>query len=157
MLLPVVAAFALAACTNTETTTADVSDANTAWQTDVQSTSMPASMTTPTYQQPTYSQPTYSQPTYTAPQPQPVYSQPATSYGNAETVGNCQVVRDTNNTPIYSQMQKGCYTDSTYTVGKSDTVYLISFLTGTSVSQIASLNNLSQPYQLRVGQSLRVR
>ncbi|MDH2998403.1 hypothetical protein A1D22_10370 [Pasteurellaceae bacterium LFhippo2] len=155
MLLPLVAAIALTACTNNSTSeSATVSDANTSWQSEVQQTEMPASMTSTTYSAP---QQTYSAPQQTYSAPQQVYSQPAASYGATETVGNCQVIRGADNAPVYSQMQKGCYTDSTYTVGKSDTVYLVSFLTGTSVSKIASLNNLSQPYQLRVGQSLRVR
>ncbi|OOH89013.1 hypothetical protein BMT54_07645 [Pasteurellaceae bacterium 15-036681] len=87
------------------------------------------------------------------------YEQPANFIDNvnAESVNNCQVVRGPNNLPVYKQMQKGCHTDSTYTVGKRDTVYLVSFLTGASVNQIAALNNLRKPYQLRVGRVLQVR
>ena len=54
-------------------------------------------------------------------------------------------------------MTKGCYTDSTYTVGAQDTLYLISFLSGSSANQIAQLNGISTSTKLKVGQSLRVR
>ncbi|MGQ8820995.1 LysM peptidoglycan-binding domain-containing protein [Bibersteinia trehalosi] len=141
-------AIAITGCTNntsSETTNAEITDASTAWQTEVQPTQMPASMGQPTYQAPTYSA------------PQPV----ATSYGsntfNTEVVGSCQVVRDGANKPIYSQITKGCYSDSSYTVGQFDTLYLIGYLTGTSAEQIAALNNISTTTKLKVGSVLRVR
>ncbi len=77
--------------------------------------------------------------------------------GQTETIGNCQVIRDASNTPIYGQIQKGCFTGSQYTVGKYDTLFLISYLSGQSVNTIANLNNLVQPYYLKEGQVLRVR
>ena len=154
-LLPLVVAFTLAGCNSTtssevETASDAVNTANTsgAWQpADIQPTSMPSSMNQPV------SQPTYGASTT------PSYNTSAnSSYSNStESVGNCQVIRDTSGTPVYAQMTKGCYTDSTYTVGAQDTLYLISFLSGTSPSQIASLNNMSTTTKLKVGQSLRVR
>ena len=154
-LLPLVVAFTLAGCNSTtssevETASDAVNTANTsgAWQpADIQPTSMPSSMNQPV------SQPTYGASTT------PSYNTSAnSSYSNStESVGNCQVIRDTSGTPVYAQMTKGCYTDSTYTVGAHDTLYLISFLSGTSPSQIASLNNMSTTTKLKVGQSLRVR
>lgn len=153
-LLPLVVAFTLAGCNSTTSSEVETSDAvNTAntsgtWQpADIQPTSMPSSMNQPV------SQPTYGASTT------PSYNTSAnSSYSNStESVGNCQVIRDTSGTPVYAQMTKGCYTDSTYTVGAHDTLYLISFLSGTSPSQIASLNNISTTTKLKVGQSLRVR
>lgn len=146
---------ALAACSNNsaEAPAADVtSTAIPSWQSpEVQQTSMPSSMTQPSYPQPTY-QPAPQ------PMPQPVYNAPQPSYQpTGEMVGNCNVVRDANGTPVYAQMQKGCYTGDTYTVGKSDTVFLVSFLAGKPVSEIARLNNLAQPYQLKMGQQLRLK
>lgn len=133
-------AVAVTGCTNTSNTSAEVSDASTAWQTDVQTTEMPSTMTQPVYQ------PTYS--------PQPT----AASYGyNTEVVGNCQVVRDGANKPIYTQITKGCYTGSTYTVGQFDTLYLIGYLTGTNADHIAALNGISSTSKLKVGSVLRVR
>lgn len=158
--------FALVGCSNNsgESTTSSVetTDANATWQSadSIQTAPMPASMS-----QPVVTQPSYSQPTYQAPQPISAVTAPApmpaadNSYGGSqvETVGNCQVVRDGNNAPIYSQITKGCYTDNSYTVGKSDTLYLIGYLTGTNASHIANLNGLNAGSSLKVGQVLRVR
>lgn len=154
-LLPLVVAFTLAGCNSTnssevETASDAVNTANTSGArqpADIQPTSMPSSMNQPV------SQPTYGASTT------PSYNTSAnSSYSNStESIGNCQVIRDTSGTPVYAQMTKGCYTDSTYTVGAHDTLYLISFLSGTSPSQIASLNNISTTTKLKVGQSLRVR
>lgn len=145
----------LTACssdTSSETqNNAEVVDASTAWQTDVQPAMMPSSMSQPSYQpQP---MPSYQ------PQPLPTYSQPqpiSTGYQN-EQVGSCQVVRDAADKPIYAQIQKGCYTDSHYTVGVKDTLFLIGYLTGTSATQIADMNQLNPQAKLPVGKVLRVR
>ena len=154
LLLPLAAAVLTACSSNTSETSpnVEVTEAGSAWQTEVQQVEMPSSMTQPSYQA--------QQPTYT-PVPQPTYSQPSygqTNVGGAsEMVGNCNVVRDSNNTPIYSQIQKGCYTDSSYTVGKHDTWFLVAYLTGQTANQLATLNNLSTATPLKVGQVLRVR
>lgn len=152
LLLPLVA-MVLTACTSSgSSNSAEVSEAaSPAWQAaDIQPTAMPSSMNQPVVTQPSYNN------TQSVPQalPQPV-SQP--TYSANETVGNCQVVRQANGTPDYTQIQKGCYTDSNYTVGKQDTIYLISYLSGTPLNQLAKLNNLTAPYKLKVGQTLRVR
>lgn len=164
LVLPFIA-LGLTACStgsSESTTSAEVANAGApAWQSpEVQSAPMPASMTQPTYQAPqpiqSVPQPSYGQPGYTQPQPMPQAPQMQMG-GQAEMVGNCQVVRDGTNTPIYAQIQKGCYTDSSYTVGKHDTVFLIAYLSGKSVADIARLNNLAQPYQLKMGQVLRLK
>ncbi|EPE9330553.1 LysM peptidoglycan-binding domain-containing protein, partial [Klebsiella aerogenes] len=41
---------------------------------------------------------------------------------------------------------------STYTVKRGDTLYAISRSTGTSVRDLARLNNISPPYTIEVGQ-----
>ncbi len=181
LLLPLVAALGLVGCSsNTSTATMDGSDEsqiaasvdaaannaginNGSWMAgDITPTSMPSSMnqtvTTPSYGQVTAS---------TAPG---VVSQPAPTVSAASqaphavspaaqptTAGNCEVVRDSSGTPVYSQMIKGCYTGSYYTVGSQDTLFLISFLTGQSPAQIAELNGISTTSKLTVGRSLRVR
>lgn len=43
---------------------------------------------------------------------------------------------------------------STYTVKRGDTLYAISRSTGTSVRDLARLNNISPPYTIEVGQKL---
>lgn len=157
-LLPVTALM-LAGCTTSstsETQSAEITPAGTAWQTDVQTAEMPSTMSQPSYQpqvvtqpvlQPSYGQPSYGQPSYGA----------TTTSNTAEQVGACRVERDAQNKPVYANIQKGCYTDSAYTVGKYDTLYLIAYLTGQQPAQIAAFNNLSTATPLKVGQVLRVR
>lgn len=48
------------------------------------------------------------------------------------------------------------YSGSVYTVKRGDTLYRISRATGTSVKEIARLNNISPPYTIEVGQKLKV-
>ena len=45
---------------------------------------------------------------------------------------------------------------STYTVKRGDTLYAISRSTGTSVCDLARLNNISPPYTIEVGQKLKL-
>ena len=133
------AALVLAGCSSTSSEV-ESSVATPEWQTDVvQSAEMPSSMSGQTVSQ-----------SYPAPQQ-------VSSSGQSEIIGNCQVVRDYDNKPIYSQIQKGCYTDSTYTVGKHDTLFLISYLTARTPQKIARLNGLSTTTKLKVGQTLRIR
>nr|WP_318383921.1 amidase activator ActS [uncultured Enterobacter sp.] len=44
----------------------------------------------------------------------------------------------------------------TYTVKRGDTLYKISRATGTSIKDLARLNNISPPYTIEIGQRLRV-
>lgn len=189
VLLPLVAAMALTGCSS-DSNSAEVTDVNSgsaistpmpSWQSSevIESTSMPASMSSAPSQTIGQAQTTYNnaqtqaQSTYNSAQTsaQTAYQSAQTSaqstYNNtqaaasnyasqSESVGNCQIVRDTTGTPVYTQMVKGCYTDANYTVGKSDTIYLISFLAGKTPAQIASLNNISTSTKLTVGQVLRV-
>lgn len=48
------------------------------------------------------------------------------------------------------------YSGSVYTVKRGDTLYRISRMTGTSVKELARLNNISSPYTIEVGQRLKV-
>lgn len=134
------------------------------WQTDIQPTEMPPVMATPVYTpvpQPIYSAP---EPTYSTPKPLP--SEPKVST-NVTTVTKSTststaysqdftIPRDENNAPIYSQIEKGFYKGDTYTVRKGDTMFLISYITGKEVKEIATMNNMSEPYQLLVGKVLKV-
>ncbi|WP_301099145.1 LysM peptidoglycan-binding domain-containing protein [Otariodibacter sp.] len=156
LLLPIVSMLLVACTTNSssESSSAEVADANVpAWQTEAQPIDMPSNMNQPV-SQPSYgySQPASSNYGYT----QPTQQQTNYGYNQTESIGNCQVVRDANNAPVYTKITKGCYTENTYTVGKSDTLFLISYLAGKTPNEIATLNNLTQPYQLKVGQVLRL-
>lgn len=55
-----------------------------------------------------------------------------------------------------SKSSSGSYSGSTYTVKRGDTLYRISRLTGTSVKDLASMNGISPPYTIEVGQRLKV-
>lgn len=99
------------------------------------------------------------------PMPQPVYqaatSAPqvaavTTTAAKAMTSQNFTIPRDANNLPIYSQIPKGFYQGDSYTVRKGDTMFLISYITGKDVKEIAALNQLYEPYALSVGQQLKL-
>lgn len=156
LILPLMA-LSLTACNtgSSESTSAEITNAGVpAWQNpDVVQAPMPTNMTQPSYQ------PAPTAVSQNIPQPvaQPNYGMTQTGVAQTESVGQCQVVRDGANNPIYTQIQKGCYTDASYTVGKQDTVFLIAYLSGKSVADIARLNHLSPPYQLKMGQVLRLK
>lgn len=133
------------------------------WQTDVQQTDMPSTMNTPA---PVYTpapQP-LPQPVYEAPVPQPLPAptpvptpKPAAKPApKKQAPQDFTIPRDENNAPIYSQIDKGFYNGDSYTVRKGDTMFLIAYIAGKDVSEIAALNNMSEPYQLRVGQTLKL-
>lgn len=51
----------------------------------------------------------------------------------------------------------GSYSGSVYTVKRGDTLYRISRMTGTSVSELARMNGISAPYTIEIGQRLKVK
>ena len=139
------------------------------WQPEIQQNTMPSTMggSVPTgtqTPQPSF-QPTYQpvqQPAATQPQPAPVPVQPQTKTVT-KTVSDCtssgaiNVPRNPNtNAPDYSQIQKGSYKGNTYKVNKGDTMFLIAYLTGMDVKDLASMNNMKEPYSLSVGQTLKI-
>lgn len=134
------------------------------WQPEIQQNTMPTGVPSgvanpqPTFQ-PTYQQPT--QPTYQpVQQPQPAAPQTKTV---TKTVSDCvgaqsvNVPRNPNtNAPDYSQITKGSYKANTYKVNKGDTMFLIAYLAGIDVKELAAMNNMSEPYSLSVGQTLKI-
>lgn len=56
-----------------------------------------------------------------------------------------------------SKSSVGSYSGSVYTVKRGDTLYRISRMTGTSVKALASMNGISPPYTIEVGQRLKVK
>lgn len=50
----------------------------------------------------------------------------------------------------------GSYSGSVYTVKRGDTLSKISRMTGTSVRDLASMNGISPPYTIEIGQKLKV-
>ena len=143
------------------------------WQPEIQQNTMPSTMgsSVPTgtqTPQPSFQpsfQPTYQpvqQPTATQPQPAPAPVQPQTKTVT-KTVSDCtssgaiNVPRNPNtNAPDYSQIQKGSYKGNTYKVNKGDTMFLIAYLAGIDVKELAALNNMTEPYSLSLGQTLKI-
>ncbi|QLB20688.1 hypothetical protein A6B43_03710 [Vespertiliibacter pulmonis] len=134
---------------------------NSGWQAEPPIATLP----TPSYSQPTYApQPSY-QPAY-QPSPQPVATKPVavapkptlkpTVKPKKPVPQDFTIPRDEKNAPIYSQIDKGFYNGDTYTVRKGDTMFLIAYIAGKDVKEIAKLNNMSEPYQLNVGQQIKL-
>lgn len=141
------------------------------WQPEIQQNTMPNTMgnSVPTGTQtpqpsfqPTYQpvqQPAAAQPKPT-PAPAPVQPQTKTvtkTISDCTSSGAINVPRNPNtNAPDYSQIQKGSYKGNTYKVNKGDTMFLIAYLTGMDVKDLASMNNMKEPYSLSVGQTLKI-
>ena len=141
------------------------------WQQEIQQNTMPNTMgnSVPTGTQtpqpsfqPTYQpvqQPAAAQPKPT-PAPAPVQPQTKTvtkTVSDCTSSGAINVPRNPNtNAPDYSQIQKGSYKGNTYKVNKGDTMFLIAYLTGMDVKDLASMNNMKEPYSLSVGQTLKI-
>ncbi len=139
-------------------------DSNSTWEPQVQQQQMPTDMmatpaATPTQQQPvTQPQPTYQQPTPAAAPvatPKPVAT-PAPA-AKQQVSQDFTIPRNPQtNAPDYSKIDKGFYKGSTYTVRKGDTMFLIAYISGMDVRDLAALNNIPEPYKLSLGQTLKV-
>ena len=124
------------------------------WQPEIQKNTVPAMGGVPTGVQ--APQPNF-QPTY---QPQPVQkpqAAPAVQNKPQQTSQDFTIPRNPEtNAPDYSQINKGFYKGETYTVRKGDTMFLIAYISGLDVKELAALNNMKEPYNLSVGQTLKV-
>ena len=129
----------------------------------------------PTYQQPAMpaapAQPAFkpAQPAFqpvqkpAAPTPSPSPAPAVQTKTITKTVSDCvgsqhiNVPRNPNtNAPDYSQIEKGSYKGNTYKVNKGDTMFLIAYLAGIDVKELAALNNMTEPYSLSLGQTLKI-
>ena len=131
---------------------------NATWEPQIQQSSVPNTMNAPMPQAPAQSAPQPNfQPTY---QPQPVQKpQPTPAVQNKpqQTSQDFTIPRNpTTNAPDYSQINKGFYKGNTYTVRKGDTMFLIAYISGLDIKELAALNNMKEPYNLSVGQTLKV-
>ncbi len=155
------------------------------WQPEIQKNTVPAMGGVPTGMQtpqPNF-QPTYQQPTMPATPAQPAFkpalpafqpvqkpAAPTPAPASAvqtktitKTVSDCvgsqhiNVPRNPNtNAPDYSQIEKGSYKGNTYKVNKGDTMFLIAYLAGIDVKELAAFNNMTEPYSLSLGQTLKI-
>ena len=131
------------------------------WQPEIQQTAMPSmGSAVPTgtqTPQPNF-QPTYPRASANYAQ-QPVQPAQVSARNMSECIGTqtVNVPRNPNtNAPDYSQIQKGSYKGSTYKVGKGDTMFLIAYLAGMDVKELAAINNMAEPYHLSIGQTLKI-
>ncbi|MFC0322185.1 murein hydrolase activator NlpD [Gallibacterium melopsittaci] len=181
LLVPVLAAI-LAGCSNNNSAPVEDADgtltpgimqsvgndSNSTWEPQVQQQQMPTDMmaTTPTPAAETTPQPVKSQPQPTYQQPAPVTTttpKPAATPVQTPAAKQQAVSQDftiprnpQTNAPDYSKIDKGFYKGSTYTVRKGDTMFLIAYISGMDVRELAALNNIPEPYKLSVGQTLKV-
>ena len=152
------------------------------WQPEIQKNTVPAMGGVPTgvqTPQPNF-QPTYQQPAMPAAPAQPAFKPVQPAFQPAQkpvaptpapvqtktitkTVSDCvgsqhiNVPRNPNtNAPDYSQIEKGSYKGNTYKVNKGDTMFLIAYLAGIDVKELAALNNMTEPYSLSLGQTLKI-
>ena len=155
------------------------------WQPEIQKNTVPAMGGVPTgvqAPQPNF-QPTYQQPAMPAAPVQPAFKPAQPAFQPAQkpaastpapapavqtktitkTVSDCvgsqhiNVPRNPNtNAPDYSQIEKGSYKGNTYKVNKGDTMFLIAYLAGIDVKELAALNNMTEPYSLSLGQTLKI-
>jgi len=100
------------------------------------------------------------QPTYQQPVQQPVQQtqpRPAAQPQPQQAPQDFTIPRNpTTNAPDYSQIHKGFYKGETYTVRKGDTMFLIAYISGLDIKELAALNNMKEPYSLSLGQTLKV-
>ncbi|QIW16711.1 hypothetical protein A4G20_10405 [Pasteurellaceae bacterium RH1A] len=143
---------------------------STGWQSSAQPAPVPSYNPQP---MPTYSTPqpvmnvpqpvATPQPTFPAAQPPRTETKTVTETVKVKkrvpkktTPQDFEIPRDANNKPVYGQINKGFYNGQTYTVRKGDTMYLIGYISGKDVNEIARLNNMSEPFQLAVGQKIKL-
>lgn len=56
----------------------------------------------------------------------------------------------------YGNIPKGSYSGNNYTVQRGDTLFYIAYITGNDFRELASKNNISEPYSLDVGQVINI-
>lgn len=122
---------------------ASSSSSNDGWQPEIKQQNMPQSM--------------QSESTKVAQNVQQAATQ-VTQKVQAQTVqmDSVDIPRGADNLPDYSQITKGSYDGNVYKVQKGDSLFLIAYLANKDVSELAKLNDLQEPYTLKVGQLIKL-
>ncbi|ABR73934.1 hypothetical protein CBG46_02490 [Actinobacillus succinogenes] len=146
---------------------------NSTWEPQVQQSAMPENMNSPVAPQPVANQAgtlptaaTTAQPSLQQTQQQPAMTTktvcktvevPAAGNKASNQSQTVEIPRNAEtNAPDYSKIDKGFYKATEYTVKKGDTMFLIAYIAGIDVKELAALNGMSEPYNLKVGQTLKV-
>ncbi|EKT54045.1 murein hydrolase activator NlpD [Providencia sneebia] len=74
----------------------------------------------------------------------------ASASANANSQGRIIYNRD------YGSIPKGSYNGSEYKVQRGDTLFYIAYITGNDFRELATKNNISEPYSLNVGQVIHL-
>lgn len=143
------------------------------WEPQVQQSTMPAGMNAPVVNQPIANQ-VGTMANGTAVNSQPQFNSQLQTQPTTTTKTVCKAVQKTKsaggnqsqsveiprnaqtNAPDYTKIDKGFYKGNEYTVKKGDTMFLIAYIAGIDVRELAALNGMSEPYTLKVGQTLKV-
>lgn len=122
---------------------ASSSSSSDGWQPEIKQQNMPQSM--------------QSESTKVAQNVQQAATQ-VTKKVQAQTVqmDSVDIPRGADNLPDYSQITKGSYGGNVYKVQKGDSLFLIAYLANKDVSELAKLNDLQEPYTLKVGQLIKL-
>jgi lipoprotein NlpD len=75
---------------------------------------------------------------------------------NAATNGGAVVAGSAVPNRNYSDIPKGSFAGDRYTVARGDTLFYIAWISGNDYRELAAKNNISEPYNLTVGQVLDV-
>lgn len=126
------------------------------WQPEIQQQSMPANMGETVNA--TAQSANINTPQAISQSPQAMPSQGVTPAPTAPVSQDFTIPRNAQtNAPDYSQIDKGFYKGDSYQVRKGDTMFLIAYISGLDVKELAALNNMSEPYNLSIGQVLRLK
>lgn len=128
------------------------------WQPEIRQQSMPVSMSQPAYSSQTASNSTWQQ-TSQISQQQALVKQVTREVSKTVQKPISQEIvipRDPHTkAPDYSKIDKGSYKACKYTVRKGDTMFLVAYISGIDVKELAAMNNMKEPYSLSIGQSLK--
>lgn len=76
---------------------------------------------------------------------------------NELTYKNINIPKRADGKPDYTKISKGSYKEEAYRTKQGDSLFLISYISGKSVDEIAQLNNMTQPYIIGENEIIRLK